>query len=101
MDTQSGYSLAAEMDYKAVMGVASKAEVERAALSDVVLEGTPTYVKQLIAGGVAGGLSKTSVAPLERIKILYQVRVLSLCFSVSLLGDIRDTGKSLAIQLLH
>ncbi|CAK9209664.1 unnamed protein product [Sphagnum troendelagicum] len=34
----------------------------------------PNYVKQLIAGGVAGGLSKTAVAPLERVKILYQIK---------------------------
>lgn len=32
----------------------------------------PTYVKELIAGGVAGGFTKTVVAPLERVKILYQ-----------------------------
>lgn len=69
MDTQrSGYSLAS-----ALVGAPPKLEAERASLQDVVLGSTPTYVKQLIAGGVAGGLSKTAVAPLERIKILYQV----------------------------
>jgi hypothetical protein len=35
----------------------------------------PIYVKELIAGGAAGGISKTIVAPLERVKILYQVNI--------------------------
>ncbi|KAK9077712.1 hypothetical protein SSX86_006049 [Deinandra increscens subsp. villosa] len=34
----------------------------------------PVYVKELIAGGVAGGISKSAVAPLERVKILVQTR---------------------------
>lgn len=70
MDTQSGYGLASEI---AFVGGSPTLENERRAMADVVLGATPTSVKLLIAGGVAGGLSKTAVAPLERIKILYQV----------------------------
>lgn len=33
----------------------------------------PDFVKELIAGGVAGAFSKTAVAPLERVKIILQV----------------------------
>lgn len=72
MDTQSGYGLASEI---AFVGGSPSLENERRAMADVVLGATPNSVKLLIAGGVAGGLSKTAVAPLERIKILYQVCV--------------------------
>ncbi|PIA64289.1 hypothetical protein AQUCO_00100043v1 [Aquilegia coerulea] len=34
----------------------------------------PSYAKELIAGGAAGAFAKTAVAPLERIKILLQIR---------------------------
>ncbi len=38
-------------------------------------------VKHLIAGGVAGAVSRTVVSPLERMKILFQVRIVT--FNIS------------------
>ena len=37
---------------------------------------TPHQVKHLLAGGVAGAVSRTAVSPFERLKILYQVMML-------------------------
>lgn len=34
---------------------------------------TLNQVKHLLAGGIAGAVSRTSVSPFERLKILYQV----------------------------
>ncbi|KAL3529191.1 hypothetical protein ACH5RR_008513 [Cinchona calisaya] len=36
------------------------------------LDSLPIYIKELIAGGAAGGFAKTAVAPLERTKIVLQ-----------------------------
>ncbi|KAK3156400.1 hypothetical protein QOZ80_2AG0106800 [Eleusine coracana subsp. coracana] len=36
--------------------------------------GLPLAVRELVAGGVAGGVAKSAVAPLERVKILFQTR---------------------------
>lgn len=41
---------------------------------DAMLEFMPNYAKTFIASGVAGGVAKTCVAPLDRLKILYQTR---------------------------
>jgi len=35
---------------------------------------TRTHVLQLVAGAISGAITKTSVAPLERLKILYQIQ---------------------------
>ncbi|KAJ0938039.1 putative mitochondrial carrier protein [Helianthus annuus] len=43
-----------------------------------VEESIPLFARELIAGGVAGGVAKTTVAPLERLKILFLV-ICKLC----------------------
>lgn len=49
-------------------------------LMDGIIEGMPVFAKELVAGGVAGGFGKTAVAPLERVKILFQVDSLYVLF---------------------
>lgn len=53
-----------------LVGLAENVSIQR---DNSCLDGIPIYVKELIAGGFAGALSKTAVAPLERVKILWQV----------------------------
>lgn len=66
-------------------GLVENASIQRDNKShETCFDGVPVYVKELIAGGFAGALSKTSVAPLERVKILWQVHHLSFFLSLIL-----------------
>lgn len=57
-----------------------------------VVEAMPLFAKELIAGGVAGGVAKTIVAPLERVKILFQTR--SEFHNIGLLASFRRIAKT-------
>lgn len=57
-----------------------------------VVEAIPVFAKELIAGGVAGGVAKTIVAPLERVKILFQTR--SEFHNIGLLASFRRISKT-------
>lgn len=41
-------------------------------------EGVISFMKDFLAGGIAAAISKTAVAPIERVKLLLQVKPFSL-----------------------
>lgn len=79
-----------------------------AASSESILDHIPLFAKELLAGGLAGGFAKTVVAPLERLKILFQTRraefhstglsgsVSRIAKTEGLLGFYRGNGASVA-----
>ena len=63
-------------------------EREMGMFLDGIIDAMPLFAKELVAGGVAGGVAKTVVAPLERVKILFQVKMeLYSLFSIDLNSD--------------
>lgn len=51
-------------------------------MSDAVV----SFIKDFLAGGIAAAISKTAVAPIERVKLLLQVRLSeNNCFPVSVI----------------
>ncbi|KAL5573021.1 hypothetical protein UlMin_022618 [Ulmus minor] len=68
-------------------------EREMGMFLDGIIESMPLIVKELVAGGVAGGVAKTFVAPLERVKILFQTRR-DEYQSIGLLGSFKKIAKT-------
>lgn len=53
------------------------------------------FAKDFIAGGVAAAISKTAVAPIERVKLLLQVQHIS----KQIAEDKRYKGKYMSVSL--
>ncbi|KAE8678751.1 Detected protein of confused Function [Hibiscus syriacus] len=60
---------------------------------DGIIQSMPLFAKELVAGGVAGELAKTAVAPFEPVKILFQTRRAEF-HSVGLFGSFKKIAKT-------